>query len=292
MGLTRRKFLGITIAAGTGIIIGGNYYLNNEEMSKPKKKEGMVLADLHVHINKKEDLEDIAKVLSKGLTALTTRNDDDNILSYNDVINNGFFKKYVKEIDKGFLAEFNYNGDKGYIVKGQEISSHHHILSIGHEENITERPDTIKVVEDIKKKNGLAIPAHIYGLNSRVFPRLINKKEEVFVSELCEMVDEIEVFNGFAINLLPDSFQDMEWLPSFLRMKNINENTKKLADKYGFKGIACSDAHRMEQVHTSGIYIKENGLNMSSLIDYIKNGEFERFEQYISRWSVIKSIIL
>ncbi|MAG50239.1 hypothetical protein CL621_01200 [archaeon] len=242
-------------------------------MKKAPEKQVKIIADLHSHPGTKNSTGDIMDLLSDGITGLTATNSGLYILNYEDVLLkfNG-----VKEIDKGLFAELSYNGKKGYFVKAQEVRSNHHILSVGCEKYLDDYEDSRKTVEEIHKHGGLAILNHPSVVSCRFWPikyRLVNEDEEKEVRELCEMVDEVEVFNAQNINLIPA----IAW------MKKANVKAKELAAEYGFKGIASSDAHlRLEQVKTSGIYVPEEDLSIESLKYNIMNQNFDRFEQYVS----------
>jgi len=282
MKLTRRKFLKIAgITAVTAL--ASHYYLNNENMKKTPQKPGKILADIHSHLSKDNSIEDILKTLSYGLTGLTIWTDNRRIISYEDAIQ----YPNVNEIDKGFFAEITVGSSKGYFLKTQEISTDHHILAVACKKHIEKYSDARKVVEEIHKHNGLAILNHPYVITKEGFIpfRVGNAKDEIRIRELCEMVDEIEIFNAQNINptlgiIIPN-------------MKKANKKAKNLAKEFGFKGIAASDAHRvLEQSKISGIYLPEEHICLDSIKQNILSGNFERHEQYVSRWSFIKGMFL
>jgi len=251
-------------------------------MKKPPKKQGKIIADLHSHPSEENNLDGIINLLSWGLTGLAATNDESCILTYEDVLG----LPTSKEIDKGLFAKFSFGGEKGYFVKTQEVMSNHHILAIGCKKYLPDYKDARKTVEEIHKQDGLAILNHPSVVSYSIWPikyRLINENEEKRVKELCEMVDEIEVFNAQNINLIP----------VFAWMRKANKKAKELASEYNFKGIAASDAHLiLEQVKTSGIYISEDNLSIDSLKDHIKNKNFDRFEQYVSHLSFLRGHFL
>ncbi|MCD4666788.1 hypothetical protein K8R47_03185, partial [archaeon] len=200
--MKRRDFL---ITSGAIILtgaIGGKYYLFNKNMERPQsRRDGMIIADLHTHPNKGNNLETISSFLSEDITGLTETNLSNRILTYDNAKNlSGFI-----EIDSGLFGRMEYNGKVGYAVKTQEIMSNHHILSLGLREKLEDYPDARKTVEEIHKRGGIAILNHPFVVPSGNWLRyrLINSKEEQRVKELCEMVDEVEVFNGQNINLIP-----------------------------------------------------------------------------------------
>ncbi|MBI4009960.1 MAG: hypothetical protein HY361_02080 [Candidatus Aenigmarchaeota archaeon] len=247
-------------------------------MAKPPEKEGMVLADLHAH-PRHESYDKILKMLSWGITGLTETGIYNGV-TYQDVLN----YPGVREVDRGILAEVTYRGNKGYVIKSQEVLEGKlgpHILAVGCGINIDGILDPRKVVEEIHKQGGLAIPTHPYVTPTGEWPikyRIITKQEERIVRELCLMVDELETHNSQNINLFP----------FFLDMRQANRMAKKLAEEYGFKGVATSDTHsRLEQVKISGIYVPEDNISFEALKHYIKNGLFERYEQYVSRLSFL-----
>lgn len=233
-------------------------------MKKPPEKPNRVLADLHTHPVTR-DLDKLLESLSWGITGLAVANCNPYVVSYDDVVN----LPNVEEIDTGLFAKVSYNGHVGYIVRTQEVMSNYHIDALGCRERIEDYPDARKVVQEIRRQEGVAILNHPYLKVHRSGQFMYADTEETEdFRELCEMVDEIEVHNG----------QCIWWL------RGANEAAKKLVGRYSrFKGVAASDAHSLlSQMKTSGIYIPEEGLSFDALVNHIRSGNFERREQYIS----------
>jgi len=285
MPVSRRRFLQLAGVGAAGIC--SYSYLGS--MRRPPYIEGKVLADLHTHPDKESDLEDILELLSWGVTGLARVNNVDGFLTYDDALK----LPKVKEIDKGVFAEISFNGSKGYFVKTQEVMSDYHILAVGCEGNpIQDHRDPRRTVEEIHNRGGLAILNHPYvaRVNSWVRYRLINRYEEEKVRELCEMVDEVEVFNAQCINFFP--LFSFRFLPEILRFNDANTKAKELASGYGFKGVASSDAHfLLDQVKIAGIYVLEDNLSIEALKYYIRTGNFDRYEKHASRWGIIREVM-
>lgn len=283
--MNRRKFLKIAGISLAVLAVGSHCCLNDEKMKRPPKKEGKILADLHSHLGRNNDLEDIAKTLSWGITGLAvwqTPKDNKKIFSYEDAVQ----LPNVREIDLGLFAEITVNGSKGYFAKVQEFESDFHILAIGCHKYLPRFRDARKAVEAIHASNGIAIlnhPCSVYIGGLKKF-RLSNEADDRKINELCGMVDEVEVFNAQNINptlgiVIPN-------------MKKSNEKAKAIAASKGFKGVASSDAHYvLKQSKIAGIYIPEDNLCIDAIKEHIKKGSFERHEQYVSRLSFIKGMM-
>lgn len=249
-------------------------------MKQPPEIKGRILADLHCHPSRNNSVEDIAEMLSWGITGLTASNGNKTYFTYDDAMQ----LPNVKEIDLGLFAGIEHNGREGYFARTQEINADFHVLALGCYNTLPSFTDARKSIEAIHKGGGLAILNHPYVLSTGrkiIKYRLANEAEERRLEELCEMADEVEVFNAQNINLLPV----VAW------MKNANRNAKALATKHGFHGTASSDAHRLlEQVKTAGVYLPSENLCMDSIKENIKKGNFERHEQYVSRRSFLKGM--
>jgi len=292
MKLTRRQFLyeGIAVALAS---FGTYKYLNNTEMKKAPKKPSMIISDLHCHPSRKNKLEDILDTLSNGLTGLTYVESNEDFLTYEMLTNLPQFK----EIDKGIFGSITYNGKTGYVLKSQEIEDQDsiHVMALGCKEYLSESEyrDPRKAVEEIHKRGYIAQVNHPFIINSFDWARykLINsftEKEYKNFIELCQMADEIEIFNGHCIDLFPW----FDGLPIFNRLNMAKANKlaefliTKLPNK---KGTASSDAHNeLEQVHTSGIYLPDEHLCFDAIKEYIKTKNFEVHKGPISRWSFLK----
>lgn len=280
--MDRRRFLKI---AGIGALaIGaGHCYLNDENMKKAPEKEGKILADMHSHLAKKSTLEGIAETLSWGITGLTTWYGNSTIISYNDAVQ----LPGVREIDLGLFAEIEVRGSRGYFAKTQEVEADFHILAVGCIRDLPNFDDSRKAVEAIHKYGGIAILNHpctvATGGNRLIKYRVAEEKEIDKIKEICTMVDEVEVFNAQNINAVPFA----AW------MKQSNRKAKEIAAEFGFKGVASSDAHRaLSQSKVAGIYIPNENLCMDAIKRHIKAGNFERHEQYVSRWSFVDGMFL
>ncbi|MDI6737492.1 MAG: PHP-associated domain-containing protein [Nanoarchaeota archaeon] len=249
-------------------------------MKQSPEIKGKILADLHCHPGRNNSAEDLAEMLSWGITGLASFSATSGYLSYEDAMQ----LPNVREIDLGLFAEIEYNGKKGYFARAQEVSAGFHILALGCYNTIHPLNDARNVIEKIHKEKGIAILNHPYVISTGrkiIRYRLANEAEEKKLEELCGMADEVEVFNAQNINLLPV----VAW------MKNANEKAKELAARHDFKGIAASDAHRLlSQVKTAGIYLPSENLCIDAVKEHIKKGNFERCEKYVSRRSFLKGM--
>lgn len=241
--------------------------------------EGKILADLHCHPTKNHSVDEIVKTLSEGITGLIPCKQG-GFLSYEDVL----ALPGASELEKGLFAEVYYGGKKGYVLPCQEINASFHVLAVGCRKMLPKVNDARKAIEIIHKESGFAVLNHPYVVSTdrRIIKyRLVNDAELKTVEDLCAMVDEIEAFNAQNINLLPS----VAW------MKIANQQATALATKHGFHGTASSDAHRLiSQVRTAGIYLPSENLCMDAIKHYIKAGNFERSEQYVSRYSFLKGM--
>lgn len=250
-------------------------------------KEGKILADLHAHPGNRYGRDKVIQMLSSpGLIGLTHINDETRILSYETAIT----LSGVKEIDKGRLAEINVGGKKGYFMRTQEvIAGFAHLLALGFEgEYLPNYDDPRQAVEEIHQRNGLTVLNHPFvapNAGARVVKyRFINRPEKETIMELCEMVDEIEVFNAQMINptngfIIP-KIRANSWAGELARGKRC-------------RGMASSDAHFcLEQAKICGIYLDLEGLCLDKIKEDIKKGSFEKYGDakegpYVSRWSFI-----
>ncbi len=287
MKLTRRQFLALT---GLGITVGttgiGYAYLNDEKMEPAPRKSGRIITDLHCHpAHYKDDKATLEMLCSPGIVGLTFINHGKtgNILTYGDALKR--FSGLVEEIDKGQLARI--KNTSGYFARTQEITGDtFHILAVGFSgDYLPNYIDARKTVEEIHKRGGLAILNHPEVTPDRearvVKYRFVNDKERKQRDELCEMVDEIEIFNAQNIN------------PTFglivPNMKKANDDAEVLARGYDFKGIVTTDTHhRLEQPKICGIYIDERDLCLEKLKDDIKTGNFDNsYRRYVSKLSFV-----
>jgi len=283
--MKRRKFLKITGIGTVTLVTCSYFYLNDERMERAPLRNGKVIADLHTHpANYKSDQETLEMLCSPGLVGLANINDKRaNLLTYEQALKR--FSGMVEEIDRGLLAKIKTPLGKAYFTRTQEITGGtHHILAVGFRgDYLPNYRDTRKAVEEVHKRNGIAILNHPYVTPNKdasvIKYRFITAKEENAIKELCEMVDEVEVFNAQCINptlgiVVPN-------------MKKANGRAEELVKNYGFKGTVSTDTHlRMDQPKMCGIYIDEDGLCIDKLKEDIKTGNFDNdHRQYVSRWS-------
>jgi len=276
--LNRRQLLSLAIA-GTAVFPAYRY-LNNHEMIEPPELTGKILVDLHAHPSKNNSERDIASLLSSGVTGLAARHRGKYILTYEDALN----LPGVKEIDKGLFASLTKNRSTGYFAKVQEVDSDHHILAIGCRKTLPDYPDARQTIDEIHKQGGFAILPHPHLIFPYpvLYPVVVREHQEEYIKELCGMVDEVELFNAKAVEVVP-------WL---VDLRISNERTKKLIgllrqQGQTHTGIAASDAvHNLSQVRKSGIYVPKEGLCIDALMSHIREKRFERFEQYLSWTSV------
>lgn len=288
--MNRRNFLRTLAISGIGLA-GSYFYLYDEKMERAKKRNGKIIADLHSHpSSNKTDEETLEMLCSPGLVGLTCYQESfGRILTYEDAMRR--FSNYIEEIDKGMLAKITTALGEGYFTRTQEIYGDFcHILALGFEgEYLQSYEDPRKAVEAIHKNNGLAILNHPYVRSndgSIVRFRFINNEEERIVKELCEMVDEVEIFNACCINPTGGIF-----VPNF---KKANEAAEVLAEDFGFRGTVSSDAHYvLEQPKITGIYIDEENLCIEKLKEDIKTGNFDNsYRKYVSRYSFLRGFFL
>ncbi len=260
-------------------------------MQPAPQREGKILADLHAHPGNRYHQAQILQMLSSpGLIGLAQINAQEQILSYEKAVT----LPGVKELDRGRLAEIRVGEDKGYFCRAQEvIAGFVHLLALGFEgDYFPDYQEPRQAVEEIHQKNGLAILNHPYvtpnpGAHLIKYRSLNGGEEQRIIFELCELVDEIEVFNAQIIN------PTYGW---FMPKNRANRRAEELARGKGCKGIACSDAHfRLEQAKICGIYLDLEGLCLDKLKEDIKKGYFERYGQvkdgpYVSRWSFIRGM--
>lgn len=245
-------------------------------------KPGKIFADLHTHIGKGYRLEELLAVLSRGITGLTEVTENPGLLTYDEVIQ----MPGVKEIDKNSFAEVSYQGNKGYVVKSQEVLENRddfHVLAVGCEKLIHEK-DSRKSIEEICRQGKVPIVTHPYVRPTGEWPikyRLVVEEEKAELEEIYQMLNdlggEVEVFNA----------QNICAIPFILDMRKENEKAKQDMQKYpNLKGIAASDTHhRLDQVHTAGIYLPEDTTCLEALTHYLQTSNFERHENYVGKFS-------
>jgi len=280
------KVAGISAAA---LAVGSNFYLNDEKMERAPIREGRILADLHTHPSSSgEDEETLEMLCAPGIVGLSYTMFNSTLLTYENCLER--FSGLIEEIDKGMLARI--KSGPGYIARTQEFhESPHHILGVGFEGGyIRDHKDSRKSVEEIHKRGGIAILNHPYATPNKsakvVKYRFINAEEEKMMRELCDMVDEVEIFNSQCINptlgiIVPN-------------MKKNNRKAEILASEYGFKGTVSTDAHRrMDQPKICGIYLGEEGLCTEKIMHDIRTGNFDNdYKKYVSRYSFARGMFL
>lgn len=272
------------------ISVGGGYlYLEDQNMKLAPIVEGKVLADLHTHPANYKTQEETLEMLTRGCLVGLSWLDypgTKTILTYEQALG----LPGVTEIDSGLLAKISDKDKTGYFIKTQELQPEQnivHLLALGCRKYIPKELDATEAIKAIHQQGGLAVINHPYvtvNRSSRIIPyRLINEEEEKEVEEISSLIDEVEVFNAQNIN------------PTFgivvPNMKKANERAHELAERHGKKGVACSDAHRrLEQIGITGIYFPEQNLCWENIRDNILNKNFERYEQYVSKWSFVKGM--
>ncbi|MBI4170448.1 MAG: hypothetical protein HY514_02050 [Candidatus Aenigmarchaeota archaeon] len=261
-------------------------YLYNTEMARAPKIPGMIIADIHTHPGKYHDAASLTGALSDGITGLTQRYKSSNIVTYEDALS----LPGAMEMDKGLFACLG----AGYFMKTQEVMSNYHILAAGCRKYIPHWKDARKTVDEVHRQNGLAILNHPFLQRTDGLP-LIKRLEDGAkeLDELLDIVDEIEVFNGYCVSAVPQAMEQLPGIPDMLRLRTLNERAKDLAEKSNrFKGIATSDAHyNLKSIQTAGIYIRENCASMEGLMYCIKTGNFERYEKTSDRMTFFRGLL-
>lgn len=275
-------------------LVGGLVYVRDENMEQAAEINGKVLCDFHAHPTHRADLDTIMNGLSSpGLVGLAVKDIDQSgkdILRYEqalDILPSGSFT----EIDKGRLSRCG----KGYFARTQEIQvGIHHVLALGWEgTDYFSNYETMKeAVDIIHSRKGIAILNHPFALVVGAQVRLPNsEEEEKLIQKAYGFVDEVEVHNGYCIDLIP----------GLLAMKDANRKAEALRQTEfpKFTGTASSDCHRRwEQIKMMGIYIPqvqiENG--MDGIKNAIVKGDFTRLGDseagpYISRSSFLQGVL-
>lgn len=256
-------------------------HIEDRNMKRLKPRDYRIPADLHAHIYKNTLLNDVGETLSQeGLVGLTTYNVKNNLFNFYDLrLIPGF-----TETELGVLGKLNYLGSTGYILNSQEIMTKPHISALGCKDLIRAK-NPFEAVKEIRKQGGLAILNHPYVVPSRkMFPpweagyRLINKEERQTIEKLAGEVDEVEVFNGQCIALVP----------LLIDKREANDLAEEYAQTFGFKGIATSDAHWINQILTSGIYIKNEELSFKKIKEAIMGRDYYIEGNEVSRLSFLK----
>ena len=189
--LNRKIGLTAAVALYLALCSGCTSTYIRDNVLKQAASEGKIVADLHVHPNKVNSLEEICETMSLGIIGLTRINGWENgkigkknstIFIYEDAAKlEGF-----KEIDKDRLGSFTYTGKDGkertgYVLRCQELiedgvgdAPGFHLLAVGCNSYVYDiKKDDVEVpleekfsryVEAIHRRGGLAIYAHPYVL--------------------------------------------------------------------------------------------------------------------------------
>jgi hypothetical protein len=281
-----------TAAVGTGIL-----FLYNHKNILAPQRPGKIPLDFHAHLLEQDawkNCDELLKVLSRGITALTTDGRrKSHLLSYEKALIIPGLKDHIREIDKGLFASVEYNGQVGYILRNQEIFSKYHLLAaptddyFWFDEKHLANPDY--VVEMIKKKGSYCAVAHIMlreVLENPVYKRwhIITPEERKEVTRIAKHTDGVEVSSSFTINLI--------W--GFAWFEKAKALAKEMAKEQGLIALVNSDAHEaLGQVQTSVMYLEDQGRGQcfEKVINALKQGKFETYEQSLSRISVLSALI-
>ena len=133
-----------------------------------------------------------------------------------------------------------------------------------------------QTAESIKKVN------QVYAEQSkRLKDSIAIDKEKARLTQIYQMLNdvggEVEVFNA----------QNICAIPFILDLRKENEKAKQDMKEYpNLKGIAASDTHhRLDQVHTAGIYLPEDTTSLEALTHYLQKKNFERHEEYVGKFT-------
>ncbi len=290
--------LALYLALGAGC--ASTYIRDN--VLRQAASEGKIVADLHVHPNKVNSLEEICETMSMGVMGLVRINGwengrkDSTIFIYEDAAKlDGF-----KEIDKDRFASFTYKGRDGktrtgYVLKCQELTEAgvgdapgFHILAVGIDSYVYDiKQDDTKVpleekfrryVEAIHRRGGLAIYAHPYVLSSNGIAlfTLASPGQEKIIRARAVLCDGIETFNGQAA-------VDFLFVGDF---NQGNEKANKLASESGKPGISTTDSHiALGNAYRCGIKFPANEMdemNWEKLKTTIITGNYKCVENYSS----------
>lgn len=287
-GPGRNLTLAALVAAG---VISAYGFLFDRVLVQPPQRNAEVLVDAHTHPPLSASIDELANTLSHGAVGLTERNRGGNILTYDLALR---LLPNVQEIDNGLFATFTYNGKRGYFFKVQEIDSDFHVLAIGVRKRL---PDFIRAedaVDAVHANGGVAILNHPYIalVSNKSRPTILQDDFGDYTEKrrinLAAKADEVEEFNGSAVNALP-GFYDL----SEANRRSSSLRSRLQAKGVHHKGIAVSDAHYVTApILKVGISVQEEGLNMERLKQFIRDGNFTIHTQYARRWDVLRGAIL
>ncbi len=284
--VTRRELLAGAFVTAVTLASAGGSYLFDEQMRPAPLYKSWMITDLHAHPRSAIGLEKAIEMLSSpGVVGLAHIVGNNRILNYEEALS----LPGAEELEDG-LAKIESPYGTGYFTRTQEITGGtHHLLAVGWEgEGYFENyADARKAIDEIHRRKGLAILTHPLVTPNRegsvVRYRFLNTSERDELYELLGMVDEVEVFNAQCIAptsglIIPD-------------MKKANRKAVKAAADYaGLEGIACSDARLPEQVKSCGIYLPEEDFCLERMKADIVDGNFWRFEHYVSRDSFLRGM--
>ena len=296
--MNRRQFLKASAAVAGSIAAAGvpaNYYLNDRSMARPPIKEGHLLFDAHSHIPNcgHYSIGQIAKHLSTQATAISAVAGYRRIMSYEELI---YSRAYFKEIEPGKIAEVNYKGNTGIIIKAQEVhSDQHHYQNIG-AKYVSEITNPFNAIDQIHAEGGLAIANHFFIVRGGVLPITASRKHNEFLEKLIIKCDESEVFNASAVN----THIGINYEPNNTNSLPFLESLKEKYPALKHKGIAVSDSHHeLEASGMAGIYMpREAFKDFNTFKECMLSGNFERCTQVphsthdgvISRKTALKGI--
>ena len=256
---------------------------------------------MHTHPsvpNSEEKLESLLETLTNqsSITGLTVIKWDIpyGIFSFEDTIKLPESNKRVR-VDRQleYFAKITWMPKKeeprtGYVIRTQEIAvaGGHHILAAGIKGNyIPNNERAEETIGKIRKQEGVAIINHPYLMPKASYPfsyRDANTNEIARVEEICKAADEIESFNGEAINAVP----------SFAWFTKLNAMAKKLAKECNYKGTSASDAHTYSEIGQCGIVIPSSAIDGEKIKTLVSGHDFTTVESYSSRAQVFSGRFL
>jgi hypothetical protein len=296
--MNRRAFLamGGIIAAESGILGTTALVLSDHNIVQAPQRPGKIALDFHAHLAERDawkNLDELLKVLSRGITALTIgERKRGNLLSYEQALTIPKLKDHIREIDKGLFASVEYNGQTGYIIRNQEIESKYHVLAAPTGDHLKFDYDRISqidyVMEIVKGSGCYCAIAHVSLKEEPDKPfykrwRFLNPEEREEVIKIAKQTDGVEVSSSFWINM-----------PIIGNLREGIILAKEMAREQGFVQLTNSDAHeRLEQLQTSVMYLDDQsrGQCFEKVINALKAGKFEIYEQPLSKVSVVSSLM-
>ena len=308
MGYIKKSLIGLLTAA---MIYGSiqiskkpKYYFNfAREIYKikfdllfdnsPRINHDEIYIDTHMHIREpscyKNGLEEIISTAMEKVDAIV-------VMTHNTgaekELNYETFKKKVKEDSKykvqdyGKYIEIKTKDDRLIAIKAQEITSNEgrHVLAIGCDGLIRSSRSVEGTIDEIHKKNGIAIIAHPMSIETKecFFPyKLVDKEDMKSLEKVCYAADAIEEFNS----------------QNYLWMFRSNVLADLFVKEHRAPGTAGSDTHfDLSQIGLSGIIVKTHLLDMNNLIEdlrtVIRNKNFRIHKEYTDPVRFTKTIII